>query len=154
MEICNINGELTARGSRVAVVLGRFNSFIGESLLKGCLDCMERHEAESVDVYRVPGCYEIPHIAKKIAEGEKKYDAIICLGVIIRGDTPHFEFVANECAKGIAHVSLETGVYCSFGIVTTENIEQAIERAGTKAGNKGFDAAMSAIEMINLQKKM
>ncbi len=154
MEIRNINGELTARGSRVAVVLGRFNNFIGESLLKGAVDCLERHEADAVDVYRVPGCFEIPHIAKKIANSDKKYDAIICLGVIIRGDTPHFDFVANECTKGIAAVSLETGVYCSFGVVTTENIEQAVERAGTKAGNKGFDAAMSAIEMINLQKKI
>ncbi len=171
MLIKEFSGELTGKNCRFAIILGRFNSFVSEALLKGALDCLERHEAEKVDVYRVPGCFEIPFAAKKIiesrenlseksktsnkkSENEKQYDAVICLGVLIRGETPHFDFVANECSKGIAQIMLQTGVYCSFGIVTTENLEQAIDRAGTKAGNKGFDAAMAAIEMINLQRKI
>ncbi len=154
MKTTTIHGELTGKGKKFAIVLSRFNSFLSESLLKGALDCLERHEATDVDIVRVPGSFEIPFTTKKLTEGKKKYDAIICLGVLIQGDTPHFQFIAAETTKGIAQVSLESGVYCSFGILTTDTIEQAIERSGTKAGNKGFDAAMAAIEMVNLTPKL
>lgn len=143
-------GELNASGKKFAIVLGRFNSFISESLLKGSLDCLERHSAEKAEVFRVPGAFEIPITAKKLALS-KKYDAVICLGVLIRGATPHFDYISAEATKGVAIASLETGVYCAYGIITADTIEQAIERAGTKAGNKGFDAAMAAIEMVNLE---
>ncbi len=154
MKTSNFQGELTAKGKKFAIIVSRFNSFLSEALLKGSLDCLERHESSEADVYRVPGAFEIPMMAKKIVQGTKKYDAVICLGVLIRGDTPHFDYIAAETTKGIAAVSLESGVYISFGVLTTESIEQAIERSGTKAGNKGFDAAMAAIEMVNVFDKV
>lgn len=154
MKVNEFHGELTGKGKNFALVVSRFNSFLSESLLKGALDCLERHEADKADVFRVPGSFEIPFMVKKIAESTKKYDAIICLGVIIKGDTPHFDFIAAETTKGIAAVSLDKKIFCSFGVLTTDNIEQAIERAGTKSGNKGFDAALSALEMVNIIDKV
>jgi 6,7-dimethyl-8-ribityllumazine synthase len=150
-----IEGKLNAEGLRVGIVVGRFNSFIGERLLEGALDALIRHGADDamITVARVPGAFEIPLAAQKMAKSGK-YDALICLGAVIRGSTPHFDYVASEVSKGIAHVSLETGVPVAFGVLTTDTIEQAIERAGTKAGNKGFDAAMTVIETANLFKEM
>ena len=146
-----IEGNLKADGKKFGIVVARFNSFISEKLLEGALDTLQRSgaQASDIDVVRVPGAFEIPLIAKKLA-GSQKYDAIICLGVIIRGATPHFDVVVNEVSKGSAQVGLETGVPVLFGVLTTETIEQAIERSGTKAGNKGADVAVSAIEMANL----
>lgn len=146
-------GDLNAKGKKFGIVVSRFNELLSESLLKGALDCLERHKAESVEIIKVPGAFEIPITAKKAAL-TKKYDAIICLGVLIRGATPHFEYISTETTKGIAQASLETGVYMAFGVLTVDSIEQAVERAGTKAGNKGFDAALAAIEMLNLFDKM
>ncbi|MBO4440518.1 6,7-dimethyl-8-ribityllumazine synthase [bacterium] len=148
-----IVGELTAKGKKFCIVVSRFNSLLSESLLNGALDCLERHSAESVDVIKVPGAFEIPFVAKKAAN-TKKYDAVICLGVLIRGNTPHFDFISAETSKGIAQASLETGVYMAFGVLTVDSIEQGIERAGTKAGNKGFDAALAAIEMLTVCDKI
>lgn len=145
--------KLVGSGLKIGVVVGRFNEFINDKLLDGCFDGLMRHgvEEENIDVAWVPGAFEIPFIAKKMAEtGE--YDAVIGLGTVIRGSTTHYDYVCNEAAKGIAQVSLQTNVPVIFGLVTTENIEQAIERAGTKSGNKGYDAAISAIEMANLKK--
>ncbi len=144
-------GNLQADGKKFAIVIARFNSFISEKLLEGALDTLMRSGAEegNIDIARVPGAFEIPLIAKKFAESQK-YDAVICLGVVIRGATPHFDVVVNEVSKGSAQVGLETGVPVLFGVLTTENIEQAIERAGTKAGNKGAEVAVAAIEMANL----
>ncbi len=153
MKTMTTQGELSGKGKKFAIVLSRFNSFLSESLLAGALDCLERHEVTTVDIYKVPGSFEIPFAAKKIAL-TKKYDAVVCLGVLIQGDTPHFQFIAAETTKGIAQVSLETGVYCAFGIVTADTLEQAIERAGTKGGNKGFDAALAALEMVNMSGKL
>jgi len=153
MKTKTFQGDLTAKGKKFAIVVSRFNSLISESLLSGALDCLERHGADSVDVIKVPGAFEIPFAARKTAL-TKKYDAIICTGAVIRGNTPHFEYIAAETTKGIAHVSLETGVYISFGVITADTIEQAVERAGTKAGNKGFDAALAAIEMLNVIDKI
>ncbi|HVN23594.1 MAG TPA: 6,7-dimethyl-8-ribityllumazine synthase [Syntrophorhabdales bacterium] len=146
-------GKLEAKGFRFAIVMSRFNSFVSERLLEGALDALTRHGADEkmIDIYRVPGSFEIPLVAKKVAK-RKDIDAIICLGAVIKGGTPHFHYIASEVAKGVAMVSLESEKPISFGILTTETIEQAIERAGTKAGNKGFDAAMSVIEMVNLLK--
>ncbi len=146
-----IEGNLKADGKKFAIVVARFNSFISEKLLEGAIDALLRSGAADgdIDVARVPGAYEIPLIAKKFAESQK-YDAVICLGVVIRGATPHFDVVVNEVSKGSAQVSLDTGVPVLFGVLTTETIEQAIERAGTKAGNKGAEAATAAIEMANL----
>ncbi|MBM3236915.1 6,7-dimethyl-8-ribityllumazine synthase [Candidatus Poribacteria bacterium] len=146
-------GNLIGTGLKIGIVISRFNSFITSKLLDGALDALKRHGVvdNDVDVAWVPGSYEIPFIAKKLAES-RKYDAIICLGAVIRGATPHFEYVASESAKGIAQVGLQTGVPTIYGVITTDTIEQAIERAGTKAGNKGADAAVSAIEMVNLCK--
>jgi len=146
-----IEGKLDAEGLRFGIVVGRFNSFISERLLEGALDALVRHggDGEGIDVVRVPGAFEIPLVTQKMAESGK-YDAVICLGAVIRGATPHFEYVSAEAAKGIAQVSLKTGVPVAFGILTTDSIEQAIERAGTKAGNKGFEAAMTAIETARL----
>jgi 6,7-dimethyl-8-ribityllumazine synthase len=146
-------GNLIGIGLKIGIVISRFNSFITSKLLDGALDALKRHGVvdDDVDVAWVPGSYEIPFIAKKLAES-RKYDAIICLGAVIRGATPHFEYVASESAKGIAQVGLQTGVPTIYGVITTDTIEQAIERAGTKAGNKGADAAVSAIEMVNLCK--
>jgi 6,7-dimethyl-8-ribityllumazine synthase len=147
------DGKLDATGLRFGIVLGRFNSFIGERLLEGALDAIIRHGGADGDiaVARVPGAFEIPLIAKKLAESGK-YDALICLGAVIRGSTPHFDYVASEVSKGVAMVSLESGIPVAFGVLTTDSIEQAIERAGTKAGNKGFEAAVTAIESANLMK--
>jgi 6,7-dimethyl-8-ribityllumazine synthase len=135
--------------------VGRFNEFISGKLLEGSLDALRRHDTseDDVEVAWVPGSYEIPLVAKKMAATDK-YDAVICLGAVIRGSTPHFDYVANEVAKGVAMVGLETGKPVIFGVITTDSLEQAIERAGTKSGNKGFDAAMSAIEMANLMKEI
>ncbi len=146
-----IQGNFNAEKLRFGIIVGRFNEFIGSKLLSGAVDALARHGAkeEQIETAWVPGAFEIPMLAKRMAKSGK-YDAVICLGAVIRGNTPHFDLVASEVAKGIASVSLETLVPVSFGILTTDNIEQAIERAGTKAGNKGFDAAMTAIEMANL----
>ena len=148
-----IEGKLDASGLRFGIIVGRFNSFISERLLEGALDALTRHGAadKGIDVARVPGAFEIPLAAQKMA-ASGKYDAIICLGAVIRGSTPHFDYVSAEVSKGIAHVSLDSGVPVAFGVLTTDTIEQAVERAGTKAGNKGFDAAMTAIETANLFK--
>ena len=150
-----LEGKLIAKGLKFGMVLSRFNSFIAERLLEGALDALKRSGAEEEDcaVARVPGAFEIPLAAKKMAKSGR-YDAIICLGCVIRGATPHFEYIATEVTKGIAHLSLENEIPISFGILITDTIEQAIERAGTKVGNKGFDAAMSAIEMANLMKEI
>ncbi|PID78071.1 MAG: 6,7-dimethyl-8-ribityllumazine synthase [Deltaproteobacteria bacterium] len=146
-----IEARLDASGKKYAIIVARFNDFITDRLTGGAVDALTRHGAddENIDIIKVPGAFEIPLTAKKIAEG-KKYDAVICLGAVIRGATPHFEYVSSEAAKGIAVVSLETGIPVVFGVLTTDTIEQAIERAGSKAGNKGVEAAMSAIEMANL----
>jgi 6,7-dimethyl-8-ribityllumazine synthase len=148
-------GKLIAEGLKFGIIVARFNEFIGGKLLSGALDGLKRHgvEEESVEIAWVPGAFEIPLIAKKMAQSGK-YDGVICLGAVIRGTTSHYELVSGEVTKGIASVSLETGVPVIFGVITTENIEQAIERAGTKAGNKGYDAAVTAIEMANLIKGM
>jgi len=144
-------GELTAKNKRFALIVSRYNELIGNKLLEGALDCLMRHEAseDDLDIYYVPGAYELPLTAKKVARSGS-YNAVICLGAIIRGETPHFDFIAAEAAKGIAQAGLETGVPIIFGVVTTDTVEQAINRAGTTAGNRGFDAALSAIEMGNL----
>jgi len=149
-----IQGNLNVDKLRFGIIVARFNEFIGSKLLSGAMDALTRHGAEEslIETTWVPGAFEIPLMAKRMAKS-RKYDAIICLGAVIRGNTPHFNFVASEVAKGIAMVSLETEVPISFGILTTDNIEQAIERAGTKGGNRGFDAAMTAIEMANLMKE-
>ena len=148
-----IEGKITGRGLKFAIVVSRFNEFITSKLLGGALDVLKRHETDDndIDVVWVPGAFEIPLLAKKLASSGK-YDAVICLGAVIRGSTTHYDYVCNEVSKGIAAVGLSTGVPTIFGVVTTENIEQAIERAGTKAGNKGSDAAVSAMEMANLLK--
>ena len=147
------DAKLDATGLRVGIVVSRFNGFIAERLLEGALDALVRHGAADGDiaVVRVPGAFEIPLVAQRLA-GSGKYDAVICLGAVIRGATPHFDYVAAEVSKGVAQVSLKTGVPVAFGVLTTDSIEQAVERAGTKAGNKGFDAAMTAIETANLLK--
>jgi 6,7-dimethyl-8-ribityllumazine synthase len=146
-------GALTAKGFRFALVVSRFNSFITERLLEGALDALKRHGAEeaAIDVYRVPGAFEIPLLAKALAK-RSDIDGVVCLGAVIKGATPHFHYVASEVSKGIAQTSLEFEKPISFGIITSDSIEQAIERAGTKSGNKGYDAAMSVIEMVNLLK--
>ena len=150
-----IKGHLSAKGKKFALVVGRFNELISNKLLGGALDCIVRHDGseEETTVVWVPGAFEIPVVAKKIA-ASKKYDAVICLGAVIRGATPHFEYIAAEVSKGIAHVGLESGLPVIFGVITSDTIEQAIERAGTKGGNKGWDAAMTAIEMADLIKKI
>ena len=148
-------GKLSAKGLKFNIIVGRFNEFIGTKLLEGAKDALIRHGAESedIDVTWVPGAFEMPLIAKKVA-ASKQYNSVICLGAVIRGNTPHFDYVANEVTKGIAHVSLDSEVPVIFGVLTTDTIEQAIERAGTKGGNKGFDAAVTAIEMANLLKQL
>ncbi|MFQ3196792.1 MAG: 6,7-dimethyl-8-ribityllumazine synthase [Paraglaciecola sp.] len=147
-----IEGNIRATGKKFALVVSRFNSFVVESLVDGALDTLERHgEVNTTDItlVRVPGAYELPIAAKKLAE-KGTFDAIIALGAVIRGGTPHFEFVAGECNKGLAQVSLDYGIPVSFGVITTDSIEQAIERSGTKAGNKGAEAALGALEMVNV----
>ena len=150
-----LEGNLIAQGLKVGIVVGRFNEFIGSKLLSGAIDTLRRHgmEEDNISVAWVPGAFEIPLIAKKMA-GSGKYDAVICLGAVIRGATAHFEYVSAEVSKGIAAVGLESEIPVVFGVLTVDTIEQAIERAGTKAGNKGYDCAVSAIEMINLIKEI
>jgi 6,7-dimethyl-8-ribityllumazine synthase len=150
-----IEGDLQGKGRKIGIIVARFNSFISEKLLEGSLDSLIRSgvSRDAVVVARVPGAFEIPLVAQRMARSGK-YDAIICLGAVIRGATPHFDYVAGEVAKGTAQVMLDTGVPVLFGVLTTENIEQAIERAGSKAGNKGSDVAIAALEMINLLEAM
>ncbi len=144
------SANLVSKDKKYAIVVARFNHFITDRLVEGCLDTLKRHEVkdEEIELVRVPGAFEIPLAAKKLAH--KDYDAVICLGAVIRGDTSHYDYVCSEVSKGIANVSLESGKPIIFGVVTTDTIEQAVQRAGTKAGNKGSDAAISAIEMANL----
>jgi 6,7-dimethyl-8-ribityllumazine synthase len=144
-------GHLSAAGLRFAIVVSRFNSFITERLLGGAMDALQRHGAadDLIDLVRVPGSWEVPLAAGELAR-QHRYDAVICLACVIRGETPHFDFIAAEAAKGVAHAAAETGVPVAFGVLTTNTLEQAIDRAGAKSGNKGFDAAMTAIEMANL----
>jgi 6,7-dimethyl-8-ribityllumazine synthase len=148
-------GKLSAKGFRFALVVSRFNEFITGKLLEGALDALYRHGAEeaALEIFKVPGSFEVPYAAKKLADSGK-YHAIICLGAIIRGATPHFDYIASEVAKGIAQASLDSGVPVIFGVLTTDSLEQAIERAGSKVGNKGWDAALAAIEMADLFSKM
>ena len=150
-----IEGMFEGKGLKVAIVASRFNEFITTKLVGGAEDCLLRHgvNADDISLAWVPGAFEIPLIAKKLADS-KKYDAVICVGAVIRGDTSHYDLVCNESAKGIAQVELATGIPVLFGVITTENIEQAIARAGSKAGNKGYDCALSAIEMVNLMKQL
>ncbi len=150
-----IEGEMQAKGLKFAIVVSRFNDFITSKLLDGAMDALLRHGAkeDDIDVVRVPGSFEIPLVAKKMAS-KGSCNAVICLGTVIRGATPHFEYVAAEVSKGIASASMETGVPMAFGIITSDTIEQAVERAGTKSGNKGWDAALTAIEMAQLLKKI
>lgn len=150
-----LEGKLLAEGQRIGIVAGRFNEFITGKLLSGAVDAFVRHggDEQKLDVAWVPGAFEIPFVAKKMAECGK-YDAVVCLGAVIRGATPHFDMVANEATKGVANVGLQTGIPVIFGVLTTDSIEQAVERAGTKAGNKGFDSMTSAIEMVNLMKQI
>ncbi|SEP73321.1 6,7-dimethyl-8-ribityllumazine synthase [Lachnospiraceae bacterium RM5] len=150
-----LEGNLTGKGLKIGIVASRFNDFIVEKLVAGAVDALVRHEVDENDITiaKVPGAFEIPLIAKKMAM-TKNYDAIVCLGAVIKGSTSHYDLVCNEVSKGIASVSLEMNMPVLFGVVTTDNIEQAIERAGTKAGNKGYDVAMAAIEMVNLEKNL
>jgi len=150
-----IEGKLSAKNKKFGIVVSRFNELISSQLLSGAKDCLIRHECkeEDITIAWVPGSFEIPLIAKKMAES-KKYDAVICLGAVIRGGTPHFEYIASEVSKGVAYVGLEAGLPVIFGVLTTDNIEQALERAGTKAGNRGWTAALSAIEMVNLARQI
>jgi len=148
-------GKLQAEGMRFAIVVSRFNEFISEHLVGGALDALNRNGAkeEDIAIFKVPGAFEIPLVAKQLAL-QKNYEAIICLGAVIRGATPHFEYVSAEASKGIANASLETGIPMAFGVITADNLEQAIERAGSKAGNKGWSAAIAAIEMVDLLRKI
>ncbi len=150
-----IQGDFKAHGIRIGIVVSRFNEFITHQLLAGALDALTRHGAEdkNVQIVKVPGAFEIPYAAAKMAR-QKKYDTIICLGAVIRGETPHFEYISSEVTKGIAKIALDTNIPIIYGIITTESIEQAVERAGTKAGNKGWDAAMAAMEMVDLYRKI
>ncbi len=150
-----IEGKIDATGLKVAIIVSRFNEFITNKLLSGAVDCLKRNNADeaSITVAWVPGSFEIPAVAGMLA-GSGKYDAVICLGAVIRGATPHFDYVAAEVSKGVAAIGLATKIPVIYGVLTTDTIEQAIERAGTKSGNKGFDAAMSAIEMVNLYKQI
>ena len=153
--ITTVEGNLSAAGIRFSILATRFNGFIVDHLIDGALDTLTRHGASESDmeILRVPGAYELPMVANAVAK-RRDCDAIIALGCVIRGATPHFDYVAGECAKGLAQVSLDSGIPVGFGVLTTDTIEQAIERAGTKAGNKGVDAAISAIEMVNLLKQL
>ncbi len=150
-----LEGQLSAEGIRFGIIVSRFNDFISSRLVEGAMDALLRHGAteEQVSVIKVPGAFEIPLTAKKLAESGR-YDAVICLGAVIRGSTPHFDYIAAEVSKGIASVALESRIPVTFGVLTTDNLEQAIERAGSKSGNKGYDVAMAAIEMVNLFKEL
>lgn len=149
-----LEGNLNAEGMKFGLVVSRFNEFITGKLVDGAVDCLKRHGAstDKIEVAWVPGAFEIPQVTQKMAQG-KTYDAVICLGCVIKGDTPHFDYIAAEVSKGVAMVGMESKIPVVFGVLTTDSIEQAIERAGTKSGNKGFDAALSAIEMANLFKR-
>lgn len=151
----SIEGDMLARGIRIGIILGRFNSFIGDRLLEGAIDALVRHGAAETDIHvvRVPGAYEMPLAAKKMSTSGQ-YDMLVALGAVIRGATPHFDYVAGECSRGLTQVSIDSGIPVGFGVLTVDTIEQAVERAGTKAGNKGADAALAAIEMVNLLKKL
>lgn len=153
--IKSVEGDFTANNAKYALVVGRFNSFVVESLVSGAVDFLLRHGVKEKDIciYRAPGAFELPLVVKKVA-AKKQYDAIVALGAVIRGGTPHFEYVAGECTKGIAQVGLEFEVPVAFGVLTVDTIEQAIERSGTKAGNKGAEAAASAFEMVSLLKQI
>ena len=155
MQYHEIQGTFTPEPAKYAVVVGRFNSFIVDSLLTGVIDTLSRHgvNGDDITVVRVPGAYEMPLTAQHLA-GSNKYDAIIAIGAVIRGGTPHFDYVAGECSKGLAQVSLQHHIPVAFGVLTVDSIEQAIERAGTKAGNKGVEAALSALEMVSLMKNL
>jgi 6,7-dimethyl-8-ribityllumazine synthase len=150
-----IEGQLSAEGMRFALVAGRFNSFMTDKLVEGALDCLRRHGAREDDIteIRVPGSFEVPFVAQQAARAGH-YDAVVCLGAIIRGGTPHFDFIAAEAAKGVAQVGLSTGVPTIFGILTTDTLEQAIERSGTKSGNRGWEAALAAIELVDLGRRL
>ena len=150
-----VEGNLVASGKRFGVVIGRFNHFIGDRLLEGAIDCIVRHggSEDDITVYRTPGCFELPIVVQKAAESGQ-FDAILALGVLIRGGTPHFDYIASECTKGVASAAQGTGVPVAYGVLTCNTIEQAIERSGTKAGNKGAEAAMAAIEMADLMARM
>lgn len=150
-----LEGKLVSKGIKVGIVAGRFNEFITSKLIEGAVDGLRRHDVKEEDITLawVPGAFEIPLIASKMAD-TKQYDVILCLGAVIRGSTSHYDYVCNEVSKGIAHVSLESKIPVMFGVLTTDTIEQAIERAGTKAGNKGFECAVGAIEMVNLMKEI
>ena len=154
-DVNRIEGDFNASGTRVAIIAGRFNSFVVDHLISGAVDCLVRHgaQAQDVDVFYAPGAYELPLLAQRVA-AKKKHDAIVALGAVIRGGTPHFDYVAGECSKGLATVSMQADTPVAFGVLTVDTIEQAVERSGTKAGNKGVEAAMSAIEMINLLKSV
>ena len=147
-------GIINGKGKKIAIIWSRFNEFIGSKLLSGATDALVRHEVreQDIDVYKVPGSFELPFVLKQVMN--KDYDAVICLGVVIRGDTPHFEYVASEVSKGIANISLQNDTPVIFGVLTTDNIEQAVERAGTKSGNKGYQAAIDALEMADLKSKI
>jgi len=147
-------GNLNATNLKVGIVVSRFNDLLTEKLQEGAIDCLLRHNAaeERIDVYKVPGSFELPYVAGKLAKSNK-FDAVICLGALVRGHTPHFEYIASEVSKGIANIMLATGVPVIYGVVTADTLDQAIERCGTKAGNRGWDAAMSAIEMVNLNRE-
>ena len=150
-----IEGELLARDLRFAFIAARFNEFIVEPLVRGALDALKRHGVteKQIDIVRVPGAFEIPIVAKKLA-ASRRYDALIALGAVIRGDTPHFDYVAGECASGLSRIALETGVPIAFGVLTTDTVEQAVDRAGGKSGNKGADAALTALEVANLLRRL
>jgi len=150
-----IEGEISAKGLTVAIVVSRFNDFISQPLLDGALDALRRHGAsdDQITIVKVPGCFEIPSMAKKLAL-DSRFDCVICLGAVIRGATPHFEYISSQVARGIASVALESQIPVAFGVITTDTLEQAIERAGAKSGNKGWDAAVSAMEMVNLSKAL
>jgi 6,7-dimethyl-8-ribityllumazine synthase len=153
MQANEYKGFLSAQGKKFAIVVSRFNEFLSKELLSGALDCLERHQAQACDIFWTPGCFEIPVVAKQLALS-KKYSAIIALGVIIRGDTPHADYIASVVSRSLSMINYETSVPTVFGIITAENIDQAIERSGTKAGNKGYLAAHSAIEMADLMTKL
>lgn len=155
MAFCTYEGKLDATGIRIGLVVSRFNSLFTDKLLEGAMDCLRRHGGNDDDwsVVRVPGAFEIPYVSARMARSGK-YETVICLGAVVRGDTPHFDYIATEASKGIAHIALETGIPVVYGMVTADTLEQAIERSGTKAGNKGWDAAQSAIEMVNLYRAM
>ena len=150
-----IEGHLKAKDFKFGIIVSRFNEFISQRLLDGALDALERHGAldENIKIYKVPGSFEIPLLASKLAE-KQSFDAIICLGTLIRGETPHFDYLSSEVTKGIANTALKNGIPISYGVITTDTLEQAIDRAGAKTGNKGWDAAIAAIEMVNLYKNL